>query len=84
MMPRGILPSIFLALAAVAPLCAQPPDNPQTLKIHDVGNVLRVVVMHSYTGFDHQGPFCEYPRGSGIEHIYRGSDTFPSARSILW
>ncbi|RPH79264.1 MAG: hypothetical protein EHM80_08285 [Nitrospiraceae bacterium] len=43
--------------------------NPH-VKAHDIGNVYEVVhdCNHSWQWII--GPFCEYPRGSGIDHVY--------------
>jgi hypothetical protein len=71
-----IVTAICLAVVPLAQVGAQTSDYGPNLKAHDVGNVLRVVRKNSYVGFSHQGPFCEYPRGSGMDHVYPTSDKF--------
>lgn len=70
---------VFLCLTVEIPpqLSAQIDYLARYLKIHDVGNVLRVVQAGLYWANQHTGPSCEYPRGSGMDHVYPG-DGFAS------
>ncbi len=73
---RRALAAVLLTAVASSPLPAQAPVDSRYLKIHDVGTVQRAVPVSSFSIFSYKGLICEYPRGSGIDHIYSTSGKF--------
>ena len=51
---------------------SSPASGYTDLKIHAVGNVLRVVANGALSSSTYQGPVCQYPREGGIENMIAG------------